>query len=211
MYSRLGKQTLLYRILLKMAYFFLWLIILIGYHYYASFSNYRLQGVEKAALLQFYIFIFGYVILSLYNKSFVSLYGLFLIVFYLFQNGQILLYALDVDFDRFYILVYGDEILLSSIIFSTKCLIVAFMAGMFSMKKLNSNTIYGKINQLDRFKVISLSKKIWLISAAVTIPYTFIRFYITSTSGYFTMMEFVGKATFAPQIIEKVFVASTIL
>ena len=206
MYSRLKKQTLL-----KMLYFFLWLIILIGYHYYASFFDYRLQGVEKSALLQFYIFIFGYVILSLCNKSFVSLYGLFLAVFYLFQNGQILLYVLDVDFDRFYVLVYGDEILLSSIIFSTKCLIVAFMAGMFSMKKLNSNTIYGKINQLDRFKVISLLKKIWIISAAVTIPYTFIRFYITSTSGYFAMMEFVGKATSVPQITEKVFVSSTIL
>ena len=54
-------------------------------------------------------------------------------------------------------------------------------------------------------------KKIWIISAAVTIPYTFIRFYITSTSGYFAMMEFVGKATSVPQIIEKVFVSSTIL
>ena len=75
----------------------------VGYSICASLPN-SYTSVAIATFIQAIIFIVGYISLSKINGSFVSLYGIFLIAFYFFQNGQIILYSLGVDYNYFYVL-----------------------------------------------------------------------------------------------------------
>ncbi|MDD4690475.1 MAG: hypothetical protein PHE51_12140, partial [Eubacteriales bacterium] len=86
-------------------------LLLCGIIFYSLFSNAPANetSVSSAAITQLFIFIYYFCILGKKAGTFFSSYAVFLIVFYLFQNGQVLLYALNIPFDTFYVDKYGSR------------------------------------------------------------------------------------------------------
>ncbi|CIV77615.1 Uncharacterised protein [Streptococcus pneumoniae] len=194
----------------KIYYLFFWLVVSFGYFFMMPTFTEDLEGVVSASLVQLLLFIIGYVYVSYLNRSFISLYSIFMIVFYLFQNGQVLLYSLGVEYDYFYVLRYDETIVLQSVIFSTQCLIAAFMAGVFSTKKEVSKPLYSYMDQLEREKLITTGKLFWGAFAIFALPFMMMKLVITSTSGYFAMIRFVGSLPTITVLFEKMFIASSV-
>ncbi|MEG2908642.1 MAG: O-antigen polysaccharide polymerase Wzy family protein [Erysipelotrichaceae bacterium] len=169
-------------------------------------------GIQTASVIQLLVFLAGFFILGKKNKNFLSPYNIFLTAFYLFQNGQVLLYSLGVEYDYFYVERYEKIVLLNSIIFSTNCLCAALTAGsVVNPKKEFTNRFYTKLNGINRNYVLSLGRILWWIFAIAAVPYMFLKLFITATSGYFAMMEFVSRLPSVVNLLEKMFLGISIL
>lgn len=169
------------------------------------------EGVVGATLTQLVTFIICYIWLAKINKSYLSLYGIFMIVFYLFQNGQVLLYVIGVEYDYFYVERYGIPILLDSVTFSTICLVAALSAGIFSTTRKKTNKFYTKLDNLERTIVIKCAKVMWIPLAAFALPYMFAKLAVTSLSGYYAMIAFVSSIPSVINLIEKLFIGISVL
>lgn len=169
-------------------------------------------GVVATTYIQLVVFIIGYISLSRITKSLFSLYGIFLIVFYFFQNGQVLLYSLGLEYDYFYVEKYEVSTLFQSIIFSTICLCSAFAAGVFSTSKNDkASPFYSRLNSIKAEVVVSSAKLYWWVFAIVAIPYMLLKFVITSVSGYYAMMSFLSTLPSIFNLAEKLFVGMSVL
>lgn len=170
------------------------------------------NGIAKAEFIQLIIFIIGYLSLAKANKSIISLYGVFLLVFFFFQNGQVLLYVLGFKYDFFYVEKYEKSYLLESIIFSTNCLCAAMASGIFSVKrKKRKNILINRINNISKERIIQYGKVFLCLFGIFALPYMFIKFIITLKSGYYSMIAFVSKMPTWFNLIEKLFIGFSIL
>lgn len=188
-------------------------LLLCGIIFYFLFSIAPANetSVSSAAITQLFIFIYYFCILGKKAGTFFSSYAVFLIVFYLFQNGQVLLYALNIPFDTFYVDKYSSRILLDSVIFSTLCLISAFGASIFSLNKSPNDIIQKNGNQLNPKNVLAVSKKGFFFLGIVALPLMFVKFYICATTGYFMMIKFAETVPSILKMIEKLFLAFSVL
>ena len=188
-------------------------LLLCGIIFYFLFSIAPANetSVSSAAITQLFIFIYYFCILGKKAGTFFSSYAVFLIVFYLFQNGQVLLYALNIPFDTFYVDKYSSRILLDSVIFSTLCLISAFGASIFSLDKSPNDIIQRNANQLNPKNVLALSQKGFFFLGIVALPLMFVKFYICATTGYFMMIKFAETVPSILKMIEKLFLAFSVL
>lgn len=188
-------------------------LVLCGIIFYALFSFVPANNasVRSAAISQLLIFACYFCILGKKAGTYFSSYAVFLIVFYLFQNGQVLLYALNIDFDTFYVDRYNSQVLLESVIFSTLCLISAFGASVFSLDRTPKDIIQRSSNLLCTRSVLTVSQKGFFFLGIVALPLMFVKFYICATAGYFVMIKFAETVPSILKMIEKLFLAFSVL
>lgn len=188
-------------------------LLIIGLCFYYSFINApgTYETIVYSSLAQIAIFIYGYYGLGRIGKSMISAYLLFMVLFYLFQNGQIILYAIGISFDTFYIEKYDLELLLKVIVFSTLCLIMAFVAGVFSIPERTKTQFISSVNNFREKSVLAVAKKGCLITSTIAFPIMFVKFYICATSGYFAVIEFAENTPSIVKVIEKLFLGFCIL
>ena len=91
-----------------------------------------ISSLKIAILIQFTMFVVMFLVLGYTNKSLITLYSIFMIVFYLFQNGQLLLYSINEQFNFMYVDKFSVEQLYNSVYFSNLCMFSAFAAAIFS-------------------------------------------------------------------------------
>lgn len=87
--------------------------------------------------------------ISKLSGSFINPSIIFLIVYYLFQNGQLILLALGVDFDMYYINTlysYTDDVVL----FSSISAMIAGFSGVICTNT-NNKQLYETISSVDRY------------------------------------------------------------
>ena len=99
------------------------------------FNQNDIASLKTAVIIQFVGFIAMFFVLGYSNKSLVTLYSVFLLVFYLFQNGQLLLYTFGANFDFFYVEKFSTELLIQSVFFSNLCMCSAFAAAILALMK----------------------------------------------------------------------------
>lgn len=160
--------------------------------------------------IQLGVFIFGFLSLARVHKTFFSLYGIFLLVFFIFQNGQMILYAFGIGFDDIFVRKYGLDTLLEATTFSTSCLMAALAAGIFSKEKKHAALFFRKINNLSPSLVVQIGKIAWFALVILAMPLICFKLFITATRGYHAMMLFMGEYQFIT-LIEKLFMSFTIL
>lgn len=131
------------------------------------------------------IFIFEIFYVSRVSKSFFTPSLLFLMAFYVFQNGQLLLYALNIKFDSTY-LVLLDAYLLDVAIFSSISNMLAGLAGVLLTKRPNDHELPVNVSQdrYDRHRVSSAALMGIAITGIVAIPLLIIKFSIVLRGGY---------------------------
>lgn len=137
-------------------YYFLFAILcmFIGFLFFEIIPYNNIFEVKCAIIFQFVTFVALFVALGKVNKNLITLYSVFMIMFYLFQNGQLLLYALNVKFNYFYVERYPFAELYESVKFSMYCMCSAFAAGVFSFRESKKT----HVNLVDKIPVALLYK-----------------------------------------------------
>lgn len=188
-------------------------MLLLGLFFYAGFINVQVskETIVSCGLIQIAIFLYGYYSLGKLGGSFFSAYLVFMVIFYLFQNGQIILYVLGLPFDTYYIEKYDYRSLLDVIIFSTLCLIMAFVAGIFSIQNRSGRNFITRINDFQDTAVLGVAKRGCIITSIIAVPIMFAKFYVCATSGYFAEMAFAETIPSFIKAVEKIFLGFCIL
>ena len=90
------------------------------------------KSIKCSIITQFVLFIVLFLLLGYANKSCITLYSVFLILFYLFQNGQLLLWAFNVKGDKcVFVEKFSWDQLHKGVLFSNLCMFSAFAAAIF--------------------------------------------------------------------------------
>lgn len=169
------------------------------------------SGLKLAILLEFLVFILLFLYMGKVNKCYVTLYSVFLIVFYLFQNGQLLLFALGIEYDYFYVLKHSVDKTFLSVEFSTYCLCAAFTAGIFSFKSKRSMKLSKKINSLSKESIIKYAKVGFVLTGIIAWILVAMKFIIVCTSGYSAVRIFESTVPSIIGLVENLFPAFAIL
>ena len=143
-----------------------------------SADTIRLYG-----LVCFVHFVLMFVSLKQITHKYLSLYACYLMAFFLFQCGQYVLYAFNVDYNYFYIESYSKSIVAKSVMFSTLCNGASFLAAPFCLHH-KENRFIKKINSIDADFILPIAKLLFLLFSFIEIPYCMIRFYVAIQSGY---------------------------
>lgn len=159
----------------------LMMLISSGLIYALNQNDTRLLKI--AILIQFTGFIFTFLLLGYINKSLVTLYSVFLSVFYLFQNGQLLLYSFGIDVNYFYVEKFSVTLLHQSVLFSNLCMFAAFAAAIFMFDE-GSGRITQKINRLTSRFIYDAAHMGWCFSAVVACLLMIIKFAVWLKGGY---------------------------
>lgn len=181
-----------------------------------SFCGFRILntdvvGLKHAILLEFAVFILLFVYMGRINKCYLTLYSVFLIAFYLFQNGQLLLYALNVDYNYFYVLKHSLDSVFLSVEFSTYCLCAAFAAGIFSFKPKRYSKISRNINSFSVEEMFLYARVGLIITGTVAWLLVVIKFIIVRSSGYQAVRLFESNVPSVIGLVENLFPAFAVL
>ena len=112
-------------------------------------------SLKTAILIQFFGFVLMFGALGYMNNALITLYSVFMVVFYLFQNDQLFLYAINMDIDLWAIRTFSVKRLQQSVFFSNLCMYSAFAAAVFSADR-KKNWIAKKIDLIaaqDIYKI----------------------------------------------------------
>ena len=114
---------------------------------------------------------------------------LFLALFYLFQNGQLLLWASDVSFNNYYVM-YFEATLFSGAIFTSVSNLVAAYAGILCCRRISMKK--WRVSKIDRYdrETVSFALGIAVILLGlVVIPLTIWKFTLAIRGGYDAVRE----------------------
>lgn len=133
---------------------------------------------------------------------------IFLMSFYCFQNGQLLLLALNVNFNTIYIDTF--QVLQKNVLFSCLSNIIAGLAGVWCVRKDKLRT-YQPQSCIDRYPasmvIIAVSVGA-IISGIIAMPILFIKFfYYGLTGGYYAVRAFEQNLPPIVPLLEYFFVA----
>lgn len=135
---------------------------------------------------------------------------LFLLSFYIFQNGQLLLLALGIDFDDFYIntlIEYLDDVS----IFSSISTVIAGYAGIICVP---NDTEKKRIYIVDSYDQSSVGNAAWIgfvSTGFVAIPLVAIKMYFGLGGGYSAVRLFEGSIPSIINFVEYMFMPFAVL
>lgn len=160
--------------------FWIWLsgiILLTILLFFLGFLDVGFVAYKICILITLAVFIGELAVIYLESDRRMTPLILFLIAFYLFQNGQILLWALGINFDAFYLL-YLQKRLNGAIILSSVCNLWAGFAGMLcSMPRRDLQKV--RIAPQDRYDRRLVYRSLGIacvVLGVVVIPVVFARF-----------------------------------
>lgn len=176
----------------------------------SSLSQNDIKTLKMAVIVQFSMFIALFIVLGRINKSMVTLYSVFMIVFYLFQNGQLLLYSLNVDYDFFYVEKFPPDMLHEVVLFSNLCMFSAFAAAVFSFDE-KKGYIAKKVDVISPKFIYDASIIGLTITGLVTGVLTIIKILIWLRGRYLGVMAFESVVPSIIGLVEALFPAFCIL
>lgn len=136
--------------------------------------------------------VFVYELYSIYKitRQLFNMCIIFLISFYFFQNGQLLLLALGIKFNMFYINTL-KQFIEDVVMFSALSNIVAGLAGVIVSKGPLQCTKYPGIDQYSDQSVAKAAKYGLIITGVVSYPLIFIKFFVYALHGrYYAVRAF---------------------
>lgn len=177
------------------------------------FTVFTLEADQETTVFLLSTVIFGLQLKYLANRygTFFSPMLLFLIAFYCFQNGQLLLYSLEVPFNRFYIDYFGVY-LPPVFLFSSFSTIIAGFAAM-----LSATFSFGRYeaNKQDTEEVSTnvLTNSYYglLLTGVVALALLAIKIYHYRQMGYFGVRQFEGTVPRLLTMLEYQYPAFAIL
>ena len=126
------------------------------------------------------------------KKTFFNPIVLFLLSFYLFQNGQLLLYALKIDFNNFYIISLKNYMPNASFFSSISAVVAGFAGILFS--NYNSSKIKNYyIDTLNRNEVVNAARLGFIVTSIISIPLVLLKLGYAFSGGYNAVRLFEGN------------------
>ncbi len=195
------------KLLILVAILCLYIPVLLG-HRYDSNSDAFIKLVCISSLI---IYLFEIWCIYDLTKRIFTPTVLFLAAFYLFQNGQLLLLALGIDFNSFYINTLR-EYLTQVVVFSSVSNVLAGFVAVLTVK--TKNIILAHNRKIDRYSqdFIVKSAKIGLIcTGVITFPLIFLKTSYSLAGGYNAVRAFEETIPSIINLIEYMFIPYALL
>lgn len=173
-----------------------------------NWSGFTIGTFRFTVILGLIVFCIHTVLYALLNHKLLTLYFIFLLSFYIFQNGQLVLYALNINYNYFYIESYELSYLVLCCIYSTYSLFAAlFVAG------LSMSIAQDKVHRMDRYNNIisKIAPIAFFLNGVVSIPLLLYKFSFAISGGYYSVREIEEKIPFILGFIEYFFIPLGIL
>ena len=180
------------------------LFVVFSYFFFADFSKYVIISA-------FFVFLASVIVIARHEKTLLSPILLFLASFYLFQNGQLLLYSFNIIPNDFYI-NKSSEVIENVCTFSSISAIVSSYAAIlvvFNPKKRLSRK--SRIDELDRDSICKFALLGFAITAIVALFLAFRKFTIALSGGYSSVRAYEETISSVFNFIEYMFVPFSIL
>ena len=171
-------------------------VVLLGYYIFVMaadsyVSEYaEIQIVVISSLL---FFLLELCAIARITGTFLNPTNLFLLSYYVFQNGQFLLYSLGIEFDTFYFLSLRS-VLFDAALFSSISNLIAGVAGIATAPTGDPNACkYGLINAVDSIPSTDTNKAIkvgFSLLACIEFPLMAIKLNIALSGGYESVRTF---------------------
>lgn len=185
-------------------------IPIILYHRYDIASNYLIKTVCLSSLA---IYVFEiWQIYSLTEKIFTPT-NLFLGVYYIFQNGQLLLLALGIKFDTFYINTL-KEYMMPVVAFSAISNVIAGYVALLTAVPLQKEMIkeyHRKIDFIPDKFIVTVARIGFFITGAISIVLILIKIRYSLSGGYDAVRRFEGYIPSIINLCEYMFMPFAIL
>lgn len=181
-------------------------VILIEYN--KNWYGYTIETFRFTIILGLLMFCIHTILYSILNHKLLTLYYIFLLSFYIFQNGQMILYALNIDYNYFYIERYELSYLVLCSLYSTYSLLIAlFIAG------LSMGTTRDKMHRMDRYNyaISKMAPIIFFINSIISIPLLLYKLRFAIIGDYYLVREIEGRIPFILGFIEYFFIPLGIL
>lgn len=186
------------------------LLMMINWIGLSVLTSDSLRFLQAAILLQFITFIIMFIALGKANDSYITLYSVFMVIFYLFQNGQLLLYALGVDFDTLYVNKFSNNELFSVIKVSYLNLCAAFIAAVFSFKE-RKIFLVERLNKISTASLYKASKLFCFATGIIAYVLIAVKGFVWLESGYSGVRAFEQLVPSIIGLLESLFPAFAIL
>ena len=169
------------------------------------------KSVKVSIITQFLLFIVLFLLLGYTNKSCITLYSVFLILFYVFQNGQLLLYAFNVKANKFvFVEKFSLDQLHKGVLFSNLCMFSAFAAAIFSFHEKKTKII-KKLDSISPKSIYSISFIGLALTAIIAYILIGVKVVVWLRGGYSSVMQFETKVPSMIGVFEALFPAFCIL
>lgn len=166
-------------------------IVVMLYAFFLFFTSSSFEEdftIKFSILSSLIIFILEIVYINKLNGGVINPITLFLIAFYVFQNGQLLLVALDIPFYDFYISTL--KIFLKDVsIFSSLSNVVAGYAGIICVSILQKEKHYV----IDQYNPLEVGRVAWLGflgTSILALPLVAMKFLTSLEGGYYAVRAF---------------------
>lgn len=167
-------------------------------------------SLKTAILIQFFGFVLMFGALGYMNNALITLYSVFMVVFYIFQNGQLFLYAINMDIDLWAIRTFSVKRLQQSVFFSNLCMYSAFAAAVFSADR-KKNWIAKKIDLIAAQDIYKIAFAGFFATGVIAYGLIAIKLLVWLGGGYSGVMVFERNVPSIVGLIEALFPAFCIL
>lgn len=145
----------------------------------------EVEGLKIAIIIQFIIFVILFIKLGMANKSYITLYSIFMVLFYVFQNGQLLLYGMGVEYNYFYVEKFNSEVVLDSVKFSLNSMCMAFAAGVYSFRSKTTFRFERRLNKMSENDIFEIAR-IGIIGTGIIAYILLVLKFLVFLSGNYT-------------------------
>ena len=186
------------------------LLMLISTFLLEIFNQGTVESLKISIIVQFFSFIALFLMLGYMNQSLITLYSVFLILFYIFQNGQLLLYAFDVNVDFLYVEKSTTDQLYKGVLFSNLCMFSAFAAAIFSFKE-RKGWITKKLDYVSPKFLYDVSLIGLIVTGVIAYILIIIKLIVWLRGGYSLVIVFESGIPSILGLLEALFPAFSIL
>ena len=138
---------------------------------------------------------------------------MFLIAFYIFQNGQLLLLALGIDFNKFYINLLKNYTMQVVVFSSISNVIAGFVAILFACpkEKLKASSSIRRIDKIAPDFIKEVARMGVIVTSLLTFPLILLKFTYCLSGGYSAVRTFESSLPSIVNFIEYFFMPFSIL
>ena len=184
-------------------------IFMIIYKNTVDDSQSRVMLLGRICLAQFVV---GLCVYKFFVGKWITFYSLFMLSFFTFQCGQIVLFGLGVDYNYFYIRQFNISTIENVAMYSFLCNCALFLGGAFhKYNGIDDWRIIRRIDLLNEKGIFSIASNTVRIFLLYEIPSCLYRFSIVIKSGYSGVRDFEGKIPSILVLVDILFPAFCIL
>lgn len=135
---------------------------------------------------------------------------IYLALYYIFQNGMLLLFAFSSDSNMNYIKKFEDQILNASV-YSSISNVIAGYAYLYIVEKTRSIHKQKKIDKYSKQTIFKIGYTGFILTGIVAVPLVLLKFSVARSGGYHAVRSFEESIPFIINFIEYLFVPFAVL